>query len=176
MLNINGSTITILSIIIFSLIVCPMIELITSSYKDSKIKCICIILFGFALSSWVFIDNYCVSCDSSNKEIELTRPISTSSTYATVAVSKKASVLRYIDKNGDEKSLDLSNNVKVHHEDSVNNKLLYIEKKYYNILNKKVTSEITKVTIYESKEVITKWLPWLHLIVTAVTTYEKTSE
>lgn len=156
MLNINGSTITILFLLIWGLILYPVVELITTSYEDFKIDCICIILCGLALSGWFFINNYCISCDSSNKEIELTRPISTSSTYATVTVSKNASVLKYIDKNGDEKSLDLSNNVKVHHEDSVNNKLLYIEKKYYNILNKKVTSKITKVTIYESKEAITK--------------------
>lgn len=156
MLNINSGTITMLFLIILCLIVCPMIELITSSYKDSKIDCICIILCGFALSSWFFIDNYCVSCDSSNKEIELTRPISTSSTYATVTVSENNSILKYVDENGNEKNLDLIDNVKVHHEDSANNKLLYTEKRYYNLLNKKIKSEITKVTIYESKEAITK--------------------
>lgn len=149
MLNINGSTIAMLSIIIFGLIVCPTVELVISPYKDSKIDCICIILCGFALSSWFFIDNYCVSCDSSNKEIELTRPISTSSTYATVTVSENNSILKYVDENGNEKNLDLIDNVKVHHEDSANNKLLYTEKRYYNLLNKKIKSEITKVTIYE---------------------------
>ena len=153
MANINGSTITILFLLIWGLILYPAVELITTSYKDFKIECICIIISGIALSGWFFIDNYCVSCDSSNKEIELTRPISTSSTYATVTVSKNTSVLKYIDKNGNEKSLDLSNNVKVHHEDSTNNKLFYTEKRYYNILNKKIKSEITKITIYESREV-----------------------
>lgn len=149
MLNINGSTIMVLSLIILCLIVCPTVELVTSPYKDSKIDCICIILCGFALSGWFFIDNYCVSCDSSNKEIELSRPISTSSTYATVTVSENNSILKYVDENGNEKNLDLIDNVKVHHEDSANNKLLYTEKRYYNLLNKKIKSEITKVTIYE---------------------------
>lgn len=151
MSNINGSTIMILFLLIWCLILYPLVELITTSYKDFKIDCICIILCGFALSGWFFIDNYCVSCDSSRKEIELTRPINTSSTYATVTTSKNNSILKYIDKNGNEKNLDLIDNVKVHHKDSVNNKLSYTEKKYYNILNNPVKSEITKVTIYESK-------------------------
>ena len=108
----------------------------------------------FCLIWLVFIDNYCVSCDSSNKEIELTRPISTSSTYATVTVSENNSILKYVDENGNEKNLNLNDNVKVHHEDSSNNKLLYTEKRYYNLLNKKIKSEITKVIIYERSELL----------------------
>ena len=121
MLNINSGTITMLFLIILCLIVCPMIELITSSYKDSKIDCICIILCGFAL---------------------------------TVTVSENNSILKYVDENGNEKNLNLNDNVKVHHEDSSNNKLLYTEKRYYNLLNKKIKSEITKVIIYERSELL----------------------
>lgn len=86
------------------------------------------------------------------EDFVLTRPVS-DSIYVSISAPNRWGIktLTYIDDKGKEASLKIAEDAVIYHKDGKQNRIKYIQKTCYSVINHKINSEITKVTIYEAK-------------------------
>lgn len=105
-----------------------------------------------ALSLFVFCFFYTSSVKTVKEDSVLTRPVS-GSTYVSISAPNRwgKKTLTYVNDNGKEVSMKIGEDTEIYHKDGKQSKIKYIQKDYYTVINHKISSEITEVTIYETK-------------------------
>lgn len=90
-----------------------------------------------------------VKTTSTQQTIQLTEPIRQDG-LSYVTISKNVSEARYINNNGEEIAIPLSDDCRIFHKNGNQNKISYKISKEYNIFNEKVDEYATRVTIYKA--------------------------
>lgn len=150
----NSFTIIFIAIFIFSGFI-PFLENILACQSPFDLEIIDVIwtiVCSFLIPIFLFSFFYTTSTNISKEDITLKQPIN-NSTCVSISASDRwgNKTLTYIDDKGKEASLEIGEDTEIYHKDGKQSKIKYIQKDYYTVINHKISSEITEVTIYETK-------------------------
>ena len=150
----NGDVIVIIVILIIGAFAPCYANIMSGCRKpfDLEEQYITWIVCMLVLSIFIFCFFYTSSVKNINEDFVLTRPVS-DSIYVSISAPNRWGIktLTYIDDKGKEASLKIAEDAVIYHKDGKQNRIKYIQKTCYSVINHKINSEITKVTIYEAK-------------------------
>ena len=150
----NSYTIIFIAVFIFSGLI-PFLENILACQNPFDLEIIDVILTiacSVLIPIFLFCFFYTSSTNTLKENISLKRPINNTTCVSVSAPDRWGNkTLTYIDDKGKEASLEIGEDTEIYHKDGKQSKIKYIQKDYYTVINHKVGSEITKVTIYEAK-------------------------
>lgn len=133
------------NVIGFTLIFFLLAILILWFEKDFWVLSVFTVILGIGL----FMSTYEIPYDICNRQIVLTEKISNSYVSTTANEDAETIKLKYVNKDGKETTLILSEDVDIYHKKGKENKIVYKETKCHNLLGLRKKSEIKKVTIYK---------------------------
>ena len=106
-------------------------------------------IFTVVVAIGVFAYFYEVPYDICTHQEVLTEKISNSYVSMTSKEDETAIKMKYVNENGKETTLILTENTDIYHKKGKENKIVYKETKCHNLLGLRKKSEIKKVTIYK---------------------------
>ena len=150
----NGDVIAIIVILIIGTFAPCCANVISGCQKlfDLDEQDVTWIVCMLALVTFVFCFFYTSSVKIVKEDSVLTRPVS-GSAYVSISAPNRwgKKTLTYVNDNGKEVSMKIDEDTVIYHKDGKQNGIQYIQKNCYSVINHKINSEITKVTIYEAK-------------------------
>ena len=106
------------------------------------------VCFLFVFPTLIIFFLFSSSATTVEKDVVLAEPIGTIARAGSID-----GIVTYIDDNGKEATLELDKKTEIYHKKGTQNRIKYITNNYYTVIGHKTGSKITKVTIYESREV-----------------------